>query len=453
MKKRNVLIICGMLLVLVLVGVYFVFSRNGDTILTIDINPSIEITIDRNDNVKKIRPLNEDANVIVSSDMENISFKEAMGKIVDKLIENDFIRGEENIIVIGVEGKDYSNLMNEVFAEKNVKVDIIKPEISEEAKELALQHGITEAKAALLLETVSENEQLNIDDFVEKSINEINETKLTGKYCDSDYNLEGDRCVKVIGETAPIVDTICPSGYNEYKGKCYEEIGTIESENLKCNEQFNLVDGKCVREITVNAIPNKYTCASGTLMTRVEAGITRSTDGDAKDMVCVDTSNATHPMSPCEVNDGTEYLLSSGKCYWHRAPVIASGCPGKIQVGGFCWDDASNILICKGARDGKRYSSRNEFCEGSVKYTNPSVTEYKCSNSNAKLSGTKCTFEETEEGYRERTCPNGFTLTENRCLNYNNVIDKVIGYRCQGENSRLEKDVCQLLDIKEPLGE
>ena len=179
-------------------------------------------------------------------------------------------------------------------------------------------------------------------------------------------------------------------------------------------------------------------------------GFTAKEAGDANDLICIDLSNATHPVSPCDTNDGTEYIVYGEKCYWHRAPVIESGCPGKIQIGGFCWDDASNIYICEGFRDGERYSSPNGFCPGTTKYTLPNITGYKCEDEDAVLNCTKCTKEEIKPAFHKASCPKGFTMNnENKCINYNHSVSMDNGLVCENENSRLEGNMCVIYEVIE----
>ena len=210
------------------------------------------------------------------------------------------------------------------------------------------------------------------------------------------------------------------------------------------------MNGKCYSREIVNAIAAKMECTKGEEKTKGELGIQNREGTDANEKVCVDLSKATHPVSPCELNDGTEWTKSGGKCYWHRAGVLPEGCPGKIRVGDSCWDDASNILICKGARDGKQYKSRSEYCEGSVKYTSPTVSEYKCTK--GKLSGSKCLVDVSKEVEYKISCDEGYTNYLDRvCYNKNETVDYVTGLTCD-KGGRLENDRCvfyEVIDAKE----
>lgn len=454
-KKKIIPIIVAVVLLIGILGVVL-YSYNNKVVstITLDINPSVELNLTRNNRVKNVVALNEDAKDIVSSNLYGKSLDDVIESITNKVVELGYAEEGTVTILVSSDNKEINNSVNEKvtksFEQKEVQAFVIVVDnITEEDKELAKKYNITPAKASYINSISKDIEEIDINDLIEKPVNELDETKKTGNYCDSGYSLEGDFCYKKIGEETPEDGFVCPRKTIEYNNKCYEEVGTEETENLVCHDDFNLEGTECYRTHEENAVPSKYSCSKGEAKTRLEAGLTRATDGDANDIVCVDLSNATHPVSPCELNDGTEWTKSGGKCYWHRAPVIASGCPGKIQIGDMCWDDASNVLICAGERDGKRYNSRSEYCEKSVSYTDPTVTEYKCENNNATLSGNKCIVKEIEPAERERVCPSGYTMTDNRCLNIDSPVEKVSGLECLSKDSRLVGNMCFLYEIVE----
>jgi hypothetical protein len=415
--------------------------------ITLDINPSIEINLDKNDKVVNIKPLNDDAKDIISDDLEGKNLDDAIEVITNNVIDKGYVEdGNITILVYSKGTIDNNNIhdkINDSFNKREVHSEIIiVDKITDEDKELASKYNISPSKAAYINSIVKDKENIDVDNLVNKSVDDIEETKQTGFYCPEGYILDGSRCLKEVERINASKGDVCPRNYYEYKGKCYEEVPIEHTDKLTCNKEFKLVDNKCVRTITMNAIAAKTECKSGTEMTRYKAGLTSKNAGDANEKVCVDTSHATHPISPCETHDGTEYTVVGGKCYWHRAPVIASGCPGKIQVNGMCWDDASNILICEGNRDGKQYSSRSDYCEGSIKMVQPSVTEYKCEEG-FTLKGTKCTKEEKEDAFNILECPNGYTQVNNdRCINTNNIKAKEDGYKCPDDRMRLKGTSC-----------
>jgi len=452
MKKKIIIPIIGLLILIIGTICLIKYNNRVVSTITIDINPSIEINLNKKEKVVKMKALNEDAKELVNKKYNNKTLDETFNLLATDLIEKGY---DNNIDVIlytdgNIKEKEVGKQLEFIFGQNNIHTEIIViEEVTKEDKELAKKYNISPAKASYIKTIIKENENINIDVLANKPVTELNETKRTGRYCDREYTLEGDWCIKEIDRKPAKRGNVCPEGYNEKDGICYEEVGVLEKDNYVCRSEFTLEGDKCVRNHTMEAIPSKYVCNIGTAKTRLELGLSGPNDGDANSVVCYDASNATHPMSPCETNDGTEYTYSGGTCYWHRAPVIAEGCPGKVQVNGECWDDASNILICVGARDGKRYNSRDEFCEDSIKYYDPVVTEYKCEIENAELSGDKCLIEEIEDAQKERYCPNGYTKTEDdRCINKNNITEKVDGYYCDNDE-RLDKNECVVFDVVE----
>ena len=447
--KRKIIIIIIIIILLGLITGLIVLNNQNTSIITMDINPSIKIYLNKNNIVKRVKAINNDAKEIITNNFKGKTIDETLKMITDKVIEKDYIENNMAIILINSTGNiDNEYLKQQIeqnFIDRSFQSEvIIVNNITKEDKATAKKYNITPAKASYVNSVSKENQNIDIVTLSEKSVNQLKEMKDTGNYCEDGYNLEGDFCFKEIERITASEGKVCPNGYYEYNSKCYEE-----SDKLVCPNEFELKDGKCHRTISIDAEPSKYNCPQGEAKTRAEVNLTSDDAGDANNIVCVDYSSATHPVSPCEANDGTEYTLSGGKCYWHRAPVIESGCPGKIQVNGECWDDASGIYICVGYRDGKQYKSKNEYCEHSIKYLDPIVTEYKCPKT-YNIDNNKCIKEEIGDPQHERFCQEGYTLLEdNHCINYNKTTDKIDGYVCNQDNAKIKNDTCIIYDIVE----
>ena len=432
----------------------FAWTNRTFSVITLDINPSIEINLNKRGKIVRVKDLNNDAKDVISNNLRGKTIDDGIDILTNNLVDNGYAEDRQIVIILyatgNVESNNIENLIRKNLDEKQIHSDIITIDnITKEDQKLAKEKKISLAKASYINSILEENKKIEDKSLIYKSANELVETKKTGKYCDEDYFLEGDFCFKEINRVVASNGKVCPNGYYDYNGVCYEEIGIEDTDKLLCNDEFSLDGNKCYRTVTIEAEPLKYSCPSGEAKTRAEIGLTNDDAGDANNVVCVDYSSATHPQSPCELNDGTEYTVYGGKCYWHRAPVIESGCPGKILVNGMCWDDASNIYICSGYRDGKQYSSRDEYCENSIKYIDPIVTEYKCPN-DFTLNNNKCEKEEVEDAWHERVCPAGYTKTENdRCINYNKIVDKEDGLTCKEDNTKIKDNMCIIYDIVE----
>ena len=450
---KKVLIVMPVMLVILVVGLILYNNRTISTI-NMDINPSIEINLKKGNKVKGVNALNDDAKEIVSNDLKGKSLEDTLDIIVKNVIDKGYTDDKQVTILLystgNIDNGDLRLKVGNSFMNQSIATDIIViDKVTKEDQKLAKEYNISPAKAAYINSILKENKNMDVANLADDSARSLTETKNRGKYCDKGYELEGDWCYKEVERKKASTGDVCPNGYLEYEGKCYEEVPINHTDKLMCREEFVLDNNKCKRTVTMNAEAVKFSCTSGKAMTNLEAGYAKEGDGHANDIVCVDTSKATHPVSPCETHDGTEYLVSGGKCYWHRAPVIDTGCPGKVRVGGECWDDATGIYICEGYRDGKRYNSKDELCEHSIKVIAPEVTEYKCP-SDYSLSGSKCLKDEVEEAFNEMVCPSGYTQVFNdRCINKNKTANSEKGFVCEYENSRLKGNECIIYEVIE----
>ena len=454
MKKKIVIPIIILLVSVIGIIGFILWNNRIVSTITLDINPSIEINLNKNNKIKKIQALNDDAKEIITNDLKDKTLEETFNLLIINLIDKGYVDNNSIEVILYTNGKitkeEVAKQIEFEFGKENVHTEvIIIKNITNEDKKIAKKYNISPAKASYINSINKENNNIMIENLINKPVKELRETKDTGNYCNSEYMLEGDFCLKEIDRVEANPGKVCKEGYYEYNGKCYEEVPSIEENNLLCPNEFTLNDTKCTRTIIINATPSKFSCEKGESKTRLELNLTNDNSGDANDIVCVDYSNATHPVTPCELpaSDPTERTFSGGKCYWHKAPVIQEGCPGKIQVDGFCWDDASNIYICAGYRDGKQYKSKSEYCEHSIKYIDPTVTEYTCPK-DYTLNGNKCEKQEIDDPMHERTCPNNYTLVNNdRCINYNKISEKVDGFVCDKENTKLKENTCIIYDI------
>lgn len=450
MKK---IIISLILTIFIGISILIVWNNVIISTITLDINPSIEINLNRDEKVINVKALNNDAKDIIEN-LKGKTMVESINVLTNNLIEKGYIEDKQVMILLHSEGKiDNKNILNIVsksFNEKDIFTEIIVVDnITKEDIKFAKMNNISAAKASYINSIIDDNQQIDKNNLIDKSVRELSETKTTGKYCEAGYSLEGDFCLKEIKRENASNGMVCPQGYYEYNNVCYEEIPIEEKDNYICRDEFTLNGTKCLRTNVLNAEPTKYLCEKGESKTRAEMNLTDVNSGDANDIVCVDLSTATHPVTPCELppGDPTERMSYGGKCYWHRAPVLPEGCPGSIKVAGECWQDASNIYICEGYRDGKQYKSKNEYCEHSIKYIEPIVTEYKCPEDYV-LNGNKCEKEESEDAMHERYCKEGYSLVNNdRCINYNKTTNKENGLVCNKENERLKGNQCITYEI------
>lgn len=442
-KKKILIPIISVILILLVLGI-IVFNMNKTTTkITLDINPSIELLLHK-DKVKKVIPLNDDAEKVIPNKLEGKTFTNALDMITKKLIENEYIRDNEVTIILYSEGELSSKKVEEKvlssFINQDIKTEvIIISKLTKEDKTLAKKYNITPAKAAYI-NKVKKGKNIDAKDLVDKSIMELKNTKQTGYYCESGYKLEGNRCLKEVGREKPIDGEICPSGSNEYNGVCYEESNPIVSNEIGCEVDSTLENGKCIRRDEHKAIGE---CANGDYNSDVDACSEKEYIGDA--------------YQYCRITPG-EDLLYNGRCLG-RKPTINGGCLGSDQViNGWCYDTSPSSgyaaeWVCP---DGTFLSNADGSLKSEDKkcYKEKLVKNviYKCEEG-YKLEGNMCVRVQKYAPEPKIYCSDGYTLTPNRnCLNLNKAVDKVGGKVCSNEHARYENNMCIIyedIDAKE----
>ena len=160
------------------VGCLFLIKNKPTNVVAstiiLDINPSIKIDLDKDDNVLFVTPLNEDAKDLVTNDMIGKNVKETVNQISDNLIERRYGDGD---LVILVSSKDEGKalLVKETITdnlkEKEVEAKVVSYVIKEDVKTNI--SGISEGKSALIEDIVNANSDLKVEELKDKSIEEL----------------------------------------------------------------------------------------------------------------------------------------------------------------------------------------------------------------------------------------------------------------------------------------
>lgn len=457
MKKIIILLVIIILLLVVGIFGYIKYTNKIVSTVTLDINPSIEINLNKSNKVVNVIALNEDAKDIIGSDLKGKTLDETIKLITNNVIEKGYAEKDYVGIILyskgNVDNEKIKEDIEKIFSDNQKITEIIVVnEVTGEDEELAKKYNISPAKVSYIKSIIDDKENISVEDFSNKPINELKDTEQTGNYCLDGYMLEGSWCLKEIGKKNSKSDKLCPNGYFEYNGKCYEEIGVIDTGNVLCPDGFVLENNECIKKNYIKASVESYTCSKGMVKTKGEVGMAPFESGPAREVVCVDTK-VTKPVTVCNLpkSDPTERMSYNGKCYWHRAPVISSGCPGKTKVKGYCWDSAEGVYMCpNGYNSNKR--TKDDECYTVLKNIKPTISSYKCDNEGMVLEGDKCMMIEKVDLIYERTCPGKALLINNeRCINLDKSADKVDGFVCDEENTRLHGNECIIYEQTEAL--
>ncbi len=82
-------------------------GAGAETVIALDVNPSIEIEINKNEEIKEVRALNSEAEVVLG-DMEltGVDLEVGINAIIGSLLKNGYLSTEQNSILVSVDTKD-----------------------------------------------------------------------------------------------------------------------------------------------------------------------------------------------------------------------------------------------------------------------------------------------------------------------------------------------------------
>ena len=433
MKK---IIIPIVIFVLLAVGVVSFIFLNREKTIMIDINPSFEIKVGFGNKVKKIIPVNDDARGLFDDSKLNGKSLNSVLKDISKIIvDRGFAPDGETSILVYSEGINSESIGKELknyFRENEVEVEVIViKKITTEDKKIAKEYGISPSKAAYINSIKKDNDKVEIADLINTSIEDLIFVEEKGLYCDEGYTLESHNCVKEIRREAAIASKVCPDGSFEYNGTCYEEGHSKVGTKDLCHDDFKLVDGECLMEDTIDAVPN--------------CGQNEYDSGQDK---CIEL---------VYVEDGIEFCRDPNRfLYDHKClatkPTINGGCLGSdALMSGMCVNLIDDYYLSEWKCSNGEVLSGSD---GSLKYgdtkcyekTYVDVEKRDCPT-DYKLQGTKCYMKRTEKAQKERVCESGSTMVDGRCINMNKTYEKIDGYDCLEDTARLEGNTCIIYEV------
>lgn len=161
-------------------------SGMGESIILLDVNPSLSITVDAKEVVTKVNPLNEDGKIVLGEmKLEGANLDVALNALIGSMLQNGYLNELQNSILVSVENADAKQAaalqdkvrtsINTVMESGSVDGAVISQTVTadEDLQQLASQYGISLGKAAVIKEAVAQDERLAFEDLVSMSITEI----------------------------------------------------------------------------------------------------------------------------------------------------------------------------------------------------------------------------------------------------------------------------------------
>ena len=155
--------------------------------VSLDVNPSVEIQVNKKERVIDVAPLNEDGKTIIGDmDFSGSDIDVAVNALVGSMMRNGYISEISNSILVTVSGKDatkdaalqarVADEIDKILAGNKVTGAILSQVLVEDQKldNIAKEYGITAGKAKLINEIIEKNNLYTVADLVPLTINELN---------------------------------------------------------------------------------------------------------------------------------------------------------------------------------------------------------------------------------------------------------------------------------------
>ena len=186
------------------------FAANGIiskpvTVISLDVNPSIELKLRGSGRVAQAKALNDDAQKLLEGmELEGTDKNTAVNAIIGSMVRAGYLNSLSNSVLVTVEGKNASGvekeimeIINGILAQSINGGAVVGQKLTKsgEAALLAQRHGISEGKAQLVLEVARLNPMLVPDELAKLSINELN-VLLSAKEAQTDLSKSGEVSTK-----------------------------------------------------------------------------------------------------------------------------------------------------------------------------------------------------------------------------------------------------------------
>ena len=287
-KKAPMLIAASLALLLVggALGIHYQQANTVTSVVSLDVNPSIELKLNKNEKVLAATPLNEDGRVVLEGmELKGTQVEVAMNAIVGSLLKNGYVDELANSILITVEDDDadraihlqqeLSQEADAILAAAQVNGAILSQTLqnSTELKAKAEEYGISAGKAALIQTLVEgSGNLLAFQDLAGLSINELNllAGSMTREQAGADAEADSETVIggadastdiKVTSGTIQSSGQASDSAYigaEKAKGIALEHAGVSESEATVEKIKFDYEDGRMVYEVEFYTADTEY---------------------------------------------------------------------------------------------------------------------------------------------------------------------------------------------------
>lgn len=186
-KKLSRILSIAAVFVLLIAGVFLYKNFTGSdaaALVSIDVNPSIELEVDADERIIIARALNDDGKKVLSGmKLEGTDLNTGVNAIVGSMLKNGYIDELRNTVLVSVSGDGSidtaaleAKLMQEVSSALDGAGAVVAQnldDIDDDTRKLAERYGISVGKAAFIEKIIELNPTLKVEELAPLSINEL----------------------------------------------------------------------------------------------------------------------------------------------------------------------------------------------------------------------------------------------------------------------------------------
>lgn len=230
-----------------------------DSVVILDVNPSLSLSLDAEETVLAAEALNDDAGEILGNmDLRGTSLEVAVNAIIGSMLQKGYLGDMQNAILVSVENEDADRgeaLQQKVTeaissAAQNDSLDaaVLSQSISTDddtLDNLAKQYSISLGKAALIQEVIGQVPALTFEDLAPMTINEIALIAASKNVSSTSVTQSGTASDKAY------------LSQEEALAVVYGHAGVSAEEVVKVEVEFNSKDGTMIYEVEFETAAKK----------------------------------------------------------------------------------------------------------------------------------------------------------------------------------------------------
>lgn len=281
MKKYSILLSAALMMGLVSGCGSATGGEEVSTVITMDVNPSIQMRLNRDDAVVSVIGENKEAeDILKDMDLEQTDMTVAVNAVIGSMVKQGYLTTDNNTVLLSVENddadersrveKELSENISSTLSTYDISGAILAQDmdIDDDMETIVNKYDISYGKAALIEEIMEERSDYQIEDLVKLSAQELiliyesvdddrDVSKMTGTVSTSKY-ITRDEALNIALSNAK---------------KAKNEVSGLEVE-------FGYEDGRLTYEIEFNADGFEYEYEIDAQTKKVVRSVDRDDDDD-----------------------------------------------------------------------------------------------------------------------------------------------------------------------------